>query len=306
MRVQMLLITPQISVPLSSQLVGFFINNPFTWPVSLLLAASVLSAFTTTSLAEQIEIKSFFSKALEKEVPYTVVSPSSELPSKGWPTLFLLHGRGRSHLSLIEDSRLHTDLLNQPYLIVLPMGFDGWYVDSPTNSAAKYGSALEELESVIASSYPVQKKRESRAIIGWSMGGFGALYHATHRPRQYSFTASVIGLIDFPREKGFPVAQHYDVPDITFGRDPDVWQRFNPRFNIAALEKTRVFLVIGEQAFDRTMNDNFLRDARKASINIEAIRLPHAHTFQAVKEGLPIVLGKVREHFSNIEGFQSP
>lgn len=137
------------------------------------------------------------------------------------------------------------------------------------------------------------------------MGGFGALRHATYRPERYAFAGSIIGLLDFPRANGLPEGQRYEIPISTFGSDPGIWRDFNPRLHIGALRNTRVFLAIGEHAFDRTMNENFLRDARQASIDIRAIHLPHAHTFQAVQEALPLVLDEVRKHFTNVDALSS-
>jgi S-formylglutathione hydrolase FrmB len=252
---------------------------------------------THTTLSKQIEIKSFQSHALQKEIPFAVVSPSGNSPPEGWPTLFLLHGRGRNHLSLIEDAQSCSNLLGQPYLIVLPMTFDGWYINSQTDPKAKYSDALKELEIIVANDYPINKSRNQQAIAGWSMGGYGTLYHATHRPEQYAYAAAMIGLVDFPRPETLPEGQNYEVPQIMFGNDPKIWRTFNPRHNIENLRNTQVFLAIGEHAFDRTMNEKFLRDAEETSINIKAIRIPHAHTFQAVQEALPLVLEDVRKFF---------
>ncbi len=275
--------------------------------IALALVATIaLPALAEESDSDRIEFRSFHSQALEKDVPFAVIIPNSDPTAEGWPTLFLLHGRGRNHLSLIDDPQSRAELLHQPYLIALPYGFDGWYINSPVDSSSKYGDAFKELETLIAHDYPVQKNRNSRAIIGWSMGGFGTLYHATYRPDQYAFAGAIIGLLDFPRRDGLPENQRYDIPESIFGSDPNTWRNFNPRLQIDALRNTRVFLVIGEQAFDRTMNENFLQDARQASVDITAVRLSHSHTFEAVQEGLPLVLDEVREHFVKVGALSLP
>ena len=279
--------------------IAFLIIAGFTLPLfaDKNSTSDIAKPNTHTTLSKQIEIKSFQSHALQKEIPFAVVCPLGNPPLEGWPTLFLLHGRGRNHLSLIEDPQSCSNLLGQPYLIVLPMTFDGWYINSPADPNAKYSDALKELEIIVAKDYPINKDRNQQAIAGWSMGGYGALYHATYRPEQYAYAAAMIGLVDFPRLETLPQGQNYEIPQNIFGNDPKVWQNFNPRHNIENLRNTQVFLAIGEHAFDRTMNENFLRNAEETSINIKAIRIPRAHTFQAVQEALPHVLADVQKFF---------
>ncbi len=238
------------------------------------------------------------STALNSEIHYTVVKPANRSTDDNRASLMLLHGRGRSHLSLVDDPASRAALLAQPYFIILPQGFDGWYINSPEDPDARYADALREIEASVEAEYAISFDRNKRAIAGWSMGGYGALHHATQRSERYGFAGALIGLLDFPKNpERFPENQSYPVPTSVFGADPKTWNRFNPLLSIQNLHQTRVFLVIGESAFDRTMNERFLAAASDASIEIDAIRLRGGHTFDTVREGLPYLLEAAREYF---------
>ena len=68
------------------------------------------------------------SDALGRALPIAMIKPAGEEKSR--PVLFVLHGRGRHHQTLI-DSAARAAMLAAPFVIVLPQGEDGWYIDSP-------------------------------------------------------------------------------------------------------------------------------------------------------------------------------
>ena len=63
-------------------------------------------------------------------------------------------------------------LLRPLFVIVLPAGDDGWYVDSPANPKQKYGRLLTETIQAAESKYRLSRDPKHRAIAGWSMGGY--------------------------------------------------------------------------------------------------------------------------------------
>lgn len=246
---------------------------------------------------ERVTVMSYDSQALGRGQPFLVVRPAGKVPAEGWPVLFVLHGHGRHHLTLWENETTRAMLLQQSHLLVMPDTGAGWYVDSPVDPAMRYEAALDELIEVVARDFPVVAGREGWGIVGWSMGGYGAVRNGARRNDRFSFVGSMIGLLDFPRIEGLPEGQRYRVPRAVFGEDREVWAQLNPMRMIDALGRTEVLVVVAEQAFDRTMNEHFIAAATLEQVPLEVVRLPGGHTFPVVSAALPHVFAAAHRHF---------
>lgn len=238
---------------------------------------------------------SFYSAALRRNKTYTVVIPPGGGPA---PVLFLLHGRGRNHRSLVDRTDTRASLLAENYFIVLPDGEDGWYIDSPVNSTARYGAYLEEVVHSAESNYPVAREPARRALAGWSMGGYGAAHFATTHPGGFAALVSIVGLLDFPRPETLPSGRNYRVPEACFGVDPMVWRALNPIEHITALAGMRVLAITGSDSFDLIMNREFVERARECGLDCHLIELAGGHTIETVAEALPSALEFVRTTFA--------
>jgi len=84
-------------------------------------------------------------------------------------------------------------------IYIIPDGnFSSWYVDSPLDKSSQYQTFVDkELIQYIDAKYPTIKNRESRGILGWSMGGYGALHIGLQNSKLYSVVGSVCGALDF-------------------------------------------------------------------------------------------------------------
>ena len=126
----------------------------------------------------------FFSRALDRDMPYFVyLPPGYETENRRYPVLYLLHGNSGSYeewaaYGLIDRAdRMIVSKEILPLVIVLPQGdFSYWVnlVDGPA-----YGDYLtRDLSRHIGATYRILPGREHRAIGGLSMGGTGALIQA--------------------------------------------------------------------------------------------------------------------------------
>jgi S-formylglutathione hydrolase FrmB len=240
------------------------------------------------------------SAALGRPTDFSVVLPAEPPPSGGYPVLIILHGLGRNHHTLLEDNETLALLKAQHYLIVLPDSRKGWWIDSPI-SGDKYDSMLLEVIDEVKHRYSVNHSPSEWGVVGWSMGGFGTMHFAEHHPDLVSFVGTVIGLLDFPRTEGLPKDQRFPVDEKVFGTEATEWQKLNPSDHTARLKGKELVIVIGEQSFDRTMNENFLRRARAAGLKPEVHRIEGAHVFCTVVHGLQILLPRAEMHFRRAE-----
>jgi len=254
-------------------------------------------------IAERIELVEFRSAALGAEKRVCVVLPAGyeRSHSTRWPVLVLLHGRGRNERTLIDDERCRQVLLKAEFVIVMPQGDDGWYVDSPVLRRSRYGTYMKEVILLADSSYRLSRCARRRAIAGWSMGGYGAVRVAQTSPEQFGFVCSIIGLLDFPR-LGLPRGQSYPVPVERFGRDPEQWRRLNPIHFVPRLKGKKVLLIAAEEAFDRTMNENFAKELQRHGIDTDWVLLPGGHTFDVVRRALPVLIERVGKFFKEEPG----
>lgn len=258
------------------------------WPTQLL-----------ADVAERIQFAQIESRALGRALPVAVVQPAG--PAKpDAPVLFLLHGRGRHHRSLLEAPEARDALLRAGFFVVLPQGEDGWYVDSPVRPADRYEAYLEEVITWAAERLPISRRAGQRGIAGWSMGGYGAMRFAQEHPNQFGFVASVIGLLDFPRAEDLPTGQNYRVPQDRFGSDPMLWRKLNPLQAISDLRGSAVTLVLSTRGFERTMNENFLAAARARQVPVRVHWLEGGHEFSLVQLALPLVMADAKRAFSDM------
>lgn len=238
------------------------------------------------------------SLALGRAMPITVVSPAASASAAGGaPVLFILHGRGRHHRSLIDSPAARAALLNASFYVVLPQGEDGWYIDSPARPADRYNAYLEEIVAWADANLPVAREPARRGIAGWSMGGYGAVRFAQTHPGEFGFVASVIGLLDFPRTEDLPEGQNYPVPTQRFTADPAVWAALNPLNAVGALRGSAVTLVLATRGFERTMNERFAAALEEKKIEAKVHWLEGGHTFSLVEEALPVVLADAAKFF---------
>lgn len=252
---------------------------------------AILAALTGTALfgdGPRIQEFSFHSEALGRSMPFTLVRPGDEAAAKG-AVLFLLHGRGRDHRSLVDSAAARSALLAAPFYIVLPRGEDGWYINSPVQFGARYEDYLLELMRAAEQEAPLSRDPRWRAIGGWSMGGYGAVRFAERHPDEVGTVASIIGLLDFPQNRVSESDGYKEIP-ARFGTDEEVWREYNPIIAVAALQARRVQVVVATDSWDAGMNRRFIEALRARDITHEEVRLPGAHDFAVVEAALPKVV----------------
>jgi putative tributyrin esterase len=126
----------------------------------------------------------FFSAALGRPVPYTIVLPEVREVGPGpYPALLQLHGRHDDYAAWVVKSRLALYLERLPLITVLPDGGNFWW--SNVDPALRYEDLLvtdlwEHVNAVYAT-----RPGAPWAIGGLSMGGYGALRLGLKYPEKY-------------------------------------------------------------------------------------------------------------------------
>jgi len=158
--------------------------------------------FALTGSAQQIIHKNVFSQKMNKDVETVVITPNLRR-GETYKSVYILHGFSGNPTRTYKKDIPNLSQLAEKYqtIYIIPDGnFSSWYIDSPIDKNSQYETFLsKELIQFIDANYPTKKDREQRGILGWSMGGYGALTVGISNQDIYSLVGSVSGAIDFNR-----------------------------------------------------------------------------------------------------------
>ncbi len=138
------------------------------------------------------------SKLMKREMPYRVILPVNYETNKSekFSVVYLLHGLTGHFDNWTDKAKLVEYAKNYNYIIVTPEGGNGWYSDSAMIENDKYESYIvQELIPEIEKKFRANTNRESRAIAGLSMGGYGSLKFGLKYPDKFVLVGSFSGAL---------------------------------------------------------------------------------------------------------------
>jgi S-formylglutathione hydrolase FrmB len=131
-------------------------------------------------------------------MPYRVFLPAHISAGQRLPVVYLLHGGGADYHSWSNDSDV-SRFAKQGYILVMPEGESSYYVNSARRPNDRFEDYLvHDLIADVESRFDVSHERRDRAIIGVSMGGFGAITLSFKHPDLYVFGAGLSPALDVP------------------------------------------------------------------------------------------------------------
>ncbi|GAA1980102.1 alpha/beta hydrolase [Kitasatospora viridis] len=160
---------------------------------------------TTPQLSGTHEIRIFLPKDYAAE------------PGKRWPVVYFLHGGAGTADDAAAAPALHSD---SAITVAPDGGLKGWYADwvmqNTVLGAANWQTFhLDQVVPFIDANLRTLTDRAHRAVVGLSMGGYGALHYAEARPDLFGHTASLSGGIDLDQVaiRGTVVATELNLPN---------------------------------------------------------------------------------------------
>lgn len=135
------------------------------------------------------------------QLRYLVHLPPGGIPSGArLPVIVLLHGLGGLPENWLLDagvgSRLDKAVREKripPCIVVIPQGNSGYWADWIDKKHPWSRWLTHQLLTDVRARYPVRSDAAGTAIVGASMGGFGALSAALRYPKRFGFAVSLSG-----------------------------------------------------------------------------------------------------------------
>jgi putative tributyrin esterase len=234
-------------------------------------------------------------------MPYRVVLPVSVASGQKLPVVYLLHGGGGGFRDWTNDSDV-ARFAESGLLLVMPEGGSSYYtnaVDPPQDRYEDY--IVGDLISDVESRFPTATGRSNRAIVGVSMGGFGAVKIALRHPELFAFVGGLSSAIDVPRRafsfKRLQQSRHYNA---IFGSSGSQGRRDNDPFVLARSANPDsapyFFLTCGEQEGLLPSNREFAALLAQRHFRSEFHTVPGGHDWNQWNAWLPSLFRSLAEH----------
>ncbi len=248
---------------------------------------------------------SIFSPALGRSKGFIIILPPGYDRTSRYPVVYLLHGLGANPDMWLKRTSLERYARDYPYIFVMPDAADSWYVNSLTNPSDRYEDYLtRDLPAWLRAHYAIDTSRQ--ALVGFSMGGYGALVLALRHPSEYWFTGDMSGGLDIPANISRLEAngRAWIIPSVTkaFGAESTAGRsRYDPfkLFRSAPPGSLPyVYMVTGiqEEFTGRiTLHRQFADSLRAYGAAYEYHETPGKHTFEFWDKELPLILRRMKE-----------
>ncbi|MCK5820656.1 MAG: hypothetical protein KAH17_02175 [Bacteroidales bacterium] len=173
-----------------------------------LLLSVIIAAFSLVGIAQfqlgKVEDLSFYSNALQKETTVRVYLPPGYNPAnstKEYPVILTLHGASSgyevySFMFPIIDALWLGGTIDH-FILVMPDGQAAPFNGSFYTNSSLYGNyedlISEDIVPLIDSLYHTKENRDFRAIMGHSMGAYGAFKQVLKHPGLFTAVAAHSG-----------------------------------------------------------------------------------------------------------------
>lgn len=253
--------------------------------------------------ADTVEQRTFFSAALQRNMPYQVVLPAGygSGPQR-YAVLYLLHGWQGDETNWIELTHLVELVSHYPLILVTPRAANSWYVNSATHPADRYADYIvTDLIADVDAHYRTIAEAHDRAIAGLSMGGYGAMLFTLHNTRLFGFTGSISGAFTGPSGIEDVMPQLKPSTDEAFGAAGSATRRDNNLDTLIAatdpLKTPYLFLECGTSDPLLESNRHVVAELSAHKFAYEYHEMPGSHTWSFWDNSIPALLNALAQQF---------
>jgi enterochelin esterase-like enzyme len=142
-----------------------------------------------------------------------LLPPSYDASEKRYPVVYLLHGGTQNHTAFPARTWFSKEVARREIIVVMPHVPQSLYNTRGGSSRMAFLDFIaQDLVSYVDATYRTVASRESRAIAGLSMGGFGAVMAALAHPQLFGHAGAFSGAFTAGREQLLVKAVD-DLPD---------------------------------------------------------------------------------------------
>lgn len=225
------------------------------------------------------------SKSLNRDMHYRILLPRGyQTGQKRFAALYLLHGLYGDYLNWDTRTKLGQYAEPLPLIIVMPDADNSWYTNSATVPGDRFEDYIvKDLIPEIDSHYRTIRSRQSRAIAGLSMGGYGAMKFALKYPEMFAFAGSFSGAFDAPRDLDTRVPQFREKLLSVFGPSGHANRSANDLFflldRVEPASLPYLYVQCGTQDDFLAINREFVSSLPRRKIGYEYHETPGGHSW---------------------------
>ena len=231
---------------------------------SILLFA--VFSITHHTFSQRIDTLNVYSPSMQKNIKTLVISPDQNI-KKNIPSVYILHGySGYPERTIKQDipSLLQLSKKMQTLFILPDANYDSWYIDSEITNSKYETFIASELVSYIDKHYDTDTSKT--AIMGWSMGGHGALYIGARHQAVFEVIGSICGAIDFTN-----YGKDYGVQKL-LGENNKSWTSYTAGSQINYLKNSKQQILIS-----CGINDLLIQQNRELHQKLIELKIPHIY-----------------------------
>lgn len=239
--------------------------------------------------AQTIDTITVRSRSMNKDIKNTVILPAGYNGMNDLPVVYLLHGYSEDYKAWLKINPELPELATRYELIIVcPDGEASWYLDSPINPESKFETYVaEELVEYIDNHYKTRRENKGRAITGFSMGGYGAMWLAIHHQNVFGACGATSGGVDI-----CPFPDKWEIKKVlgAYKENSDLWKEhciINQLHLIGA--GLSIILDCGTEDFFYSANERLHQEMVNRNIKHDYIARPGIHN---------------NDYWSNSIGFQ--
>lgn len=239
-------------------------------------------------------------------MPYRVFLPAKVVAGQKLPVIYLLHGGDGGGFRDWSNQSDVAAYAGRKLILVMPEGAYSYYmnaVEKPENRYEDY--VLRDLISDVENRFPASKSRESRAVVGISMGGFAAVQWALSRPDLFVFVGALSPSIevlhrDFRIRNRIPGVEEWWRLRTIFGPPGSESRRLRDPFVL--VESARpdqtpyMYIAVGEQEPFLEPNRRFARRLQERKFRYEFHTSPGIHNWKLWDTQIPGCFDSLLQH----------
>ena len=243
----------------------------------------------------------FHSASLGRDMTYRVILPAAIPPNAKLPAVYLLHGGGGGY----RDWSNYSDVAQyaaRGLILVMPEGESSYYVNAVKRSADRFEDYIvKDLIADVEKRFPAASDRQHRAIVGVSMGGFGAIVLTLKHPDFFIFAAGLSPALDVPT-RPFSIKRigQYRGHSAIFGDWGSHARRDNDPYTLARnadpAKVPYLFLSCGEQEGLLPANKKFVRILKDRGFQYEFHAGPGGHDWNQWNARVPALFASLQAH----------